>query len=179
MLVKWLLYAVLLVCSLAMLCLLLGFALWQLDWAWLAGQAYHLAGELMLAGFLLLFILGCGLCLRALYQDFALYWQRETRLSRRISMLKTRKHHHSQRRRLERQQIQYRQELQRQRLLMANDKKHSRLLYRAICQELRAHLSAERYQLLQADLKRYDRQADLQSMLALRERVLCQSSHAG
>lgn len=179
MLAKVILYAVLATASLAMLLLLMGFVCLQLGLAGLVGLLYGLAGKLILLAFGLLILLGCGSVLQAIYNELAAYGRREAAALRRLLMLQMLKENHSQRVQQEKKQLRYWQEFKRQRLLAANNKKHSRELYKAITAELQTAIAAERYKALQKQLKHYRNQAKPEAMLALREQVLCQSSNAG
>ncbi|MCQ8106306.1 hypothetical protein NP590_19535 [Methylomonas sp. SURF-2] len=173
------LYAVLWIASLAMILLVTGFVGWRLGWPGLAVFLYPLAGHIMLLAFSLLLLLGCGLFLRALYRELVVYFHGEAAAVRRLAMLRISRHHAVQRRPLERDQIQYLYELKRQRLLTADNKKHSRALFKAISAELRHSVEPDRFRTLQRHLKQHRSQVDPQAMLALRERVLCRSSSAG
>ena len=179
MLAKVILYAVLATASLAMLLLLTGFVCLQLGLAGLVGLLYGLAGKLMLLAFGLLMLLGCGSVLQAIYKELAAYGRREASALRRLLMLQMLKENHGQRVQQEKKQLRYWQEFKRQRMLVANNKKHSRELYKAITAELQTSIAAERYKALQKQLKHYRNQANPEAMLALREQVLCQSSNAG
>lgn len=176
---KVMLYAVLAVASLAMMLLLIGFVAVHVGLAVLMGLLYGLAGKLMLLAFGLLLLLGGGLILQAIYKDLAAYGRREASALRRLVTLQMRKHNLSQRIQQEKKQLRYWQEFNRQRLLAANNKKHSRELYKAISAELQKSIAADRYKALHKQLKRYRNQANPEAMLALREQVLCQSSNAG
>ena len=179
MFAKVILYAVLATASLAMLLLLMGFVCLQLGLAGLVGLLYGLAGKLMLLAFGLLMLLGCGSVLQAIYKELAAYGRREASALRRLLMLQMLKENHTQRVQQEKKQLRYWQEFKRQRMLAANNKKHSRELYKAITAELQTAIAAERYKALQKQLKHYRNQANPEAMLALRKQVLCQSSNAG
>ncbi len=163
----------------ALLLFLAGFAGWQFGLAWLAAGLYALAAKAILLAFLLMFLFQTGQMLQALYQGLSRYFRREAMAWRRVAMLQKRHHDARQRYALERSQAYYMAELKRQRLRSADDKKHSVALFKAIDAELKKHTTAESYKSMRKQLKQYCKQADLQAMLALRERVLCQSSIAG
>ena len=179
MLTKLILYAALTTASLAMLLLLIGFVCLHLGLAVLTGLIYGLAGKIMLLAFGLLLLLGCGLALQAIYKELAGYWRREASALRRILTLQMRKESNSQLIQQQKKQLRYWQEFKRQRLLAANNKKHSQDLYKAISAELQTSITAERYNVLQKQLKHYRNQANPDAMLALRAQVLCQASNVG
>ena len=176
---KVVLHSVLLGCGLAMLLLLAGFGCWQLGWVWLAGWSYTWAGNLLLLAFVTLLVLAGGLSLRAIYKELAAYFHREARAVRRVLMLQIRKHNARQRLLLEKRQLHYLSQLKRQRLLAANNKKHSRALFKAIAKELQVSVAPDSRKTLQKHLKQHYKQANPQAMLALRDQVLCRSSSAG
>lgn len=176
---KIVLYAVLLICSLSMLLLLGGFSCWRLGWVNWASWFYLLAGQIILAAFLLLLLLGCGLFVQALYVELAVYFRWDAVALRRVAMLRQLQHNAGQRLLLEKSQIHYLYELKRRRLLAADNKKHSRALFKAVSAELRQSVEPDSYKSLQKHLKQHRNQADPQAILALRERVLCRSSIAG
>ena len=179
MLTKLILYAVLATASLAMLLLLIGFVCLHLGLAVLTGLIYGLAGKIMLLAFGLLMLLGSGLVLQAIYKELAAYLRREASALRRVLTLQMRKESNNQLIQQEKKQLRYWQEFKRQRLLAANNKKHSQDLYNAISAELQKSITAERYKVLQKQLKHYRKQANPDAMLALRAQVLCQSSNVG
>jgi parvulin-like peptidyl-prolyl isomerase len=179
MFAKVILYAVLATASLAMLLLLIGFVCLHFGLVALMGLMYALAGKIMLLAFGLLLLLGGGLALQAIYKELAGYWRREASALRRILTLQMRKESNSQLIQQQKKQLRYWQEFKRQRMLAANNKKHSRELYKAITAELQTAIAAERYKALQKQLKHYRNQANPEAMLALREQVLCQTSNAG
>ena len=172
MVVKWLLYAVLLACSLAMLLLLAGFVSLRWGLAWLGSWIYLLAGHIILLAFFLLLIGSSGLLLRNVIQGLLRYFHREARAFRHLMALQILIFHTLQRQPLERRQLRYRYELKRQRIMANDDKKHSRALCKAIVAELKPSLEPERYRAVQKDLKQYRKQANLQAMLILRKQEL-------
>lgn len=163
----------------ALLLFLAGFAGWQFGLVWLAAGLYALASKAILLAFLLMLLLQTGLMLLALYRGLSQYFRREAMAWRRVAMLQKRHRDASQRFLLERSQAYYMAELKRQRLLSADDKKHSVELFKAIDAELKKHTTAVEYKSVRKELKQHRKQADLQAMLALREQVLCQSSIVG
>lgn len=176
---KIVLYAVLLSCSLAMLLLIAGFTSWQLGWFVWAGWFYPLAGKVLLSAFLLLLMLGCGLFMQALYAELAVYFRLDAMAFRRVATLLRQQHDARQRLLLEKSQIRYLYELKRQRLLAADNKKHSRALFKAVSAELRQSVEPDSFKSLQKHLRRHCKQANPQAMLALRDQVICRSSIAG
>lgn len=173
MITRIVLYGVLLACTLAMLLLLTGFAAWQLEAPWLSGKSYALAGSLMLLAFSCLLLLGGGLLLRTVYLGVADYFAGDARALRRVWMLHSHKRNAGQRMLLEKRQIHYWHQLKRQRMLTADDKKHSRALFKAINAELQESVAPERYKALRKHLKQHRKQVNPQAMLALRDQELC------
>ncbi len=176
---KGILYAVLLACSLAMLMFLAGFTGWQLGLFRLAEWCYGLAGKTMLLAFAVLLLLGCGLLLLAVVHGFSGYFHREQRILRHLSRLKAQHRHVGQRTMLEKSQQFYWSQFKRQRLLAANDKKHSLELFKAIEAELKKNLEPEVYKVLRRDLQRFYQQSNPQAMLSIRDQALCRTSGAG
>ncbi|MCQ8129592.1 hypothetical protein [Methylomonas rivi] len=176
---KIILYSVLWVCSLAMVLLVAGFIGWRFGRPELPACLYPLAGRIMLSAFLLLLLLGCGLFLQALYRELAVYFRWDAVALRRVAMLQRLQYDARQRVLLERTQIHYLYELKRQRLLAADNKKHSRALFEAVSAELRQSVEPDSFKSLQKHLKQYRSQVNPRAMLALRERALCRSSIAG
>jgi len=163
----------------AIMLFLTGFACWQLGMAWLATGFYTLAAKVTLLAFALLLLLLGGLMLQALYQGVALYFRRETIALRRVAMLQMRHHDAKQRFFLEKRQIYYLNQLKRQRLLVADDKKYSGELFKAINTELKHCMVSINYKAARKELKQYHKQANSQAMLELRKQVLCRSSIVG
>ena len=163
----------------AMLLFLGGFAGWQLGIAWLTTSLYTLAAKAILLAFALLLLLFVGLMLQTLYQELSLYFRREAIALRRVAMLQMREHEARLRFLLERRQIHYLNQLKRQRLLVADDKKHSGELFKAINSELKHYMAPTNYKAVHKELKQHHKQANSQAMLELRKQVLCQSSIAG
>ncbi|MCK9607311.1 MAG: hypothetical protein M0R33_12790 [Methylomonas sp.] len=176
---KIVLYAVLFTCSLAMLLLTVGFSCWQLGWFNWASWFYPLAGKIILSAFLLLLMLGCGLFIHALYVELAVYFRWDAVALRRVAMLRQLHSDARQRLLVEKSQIHYLYELKRQRLLIADNKKHSRALFKAVSAELQQSVEPDSFKSLQKHLKQHRNQANPQAILALRDQVLCRSSIAG
>jgi hypothetical protein len=179
MVTKIILYAVLATASLAMLLLLAGFGCLNWGLAGLTALIYGLAGKLMLSAFSLLLLLGCSLLLQSIHRELAGYWRRDVCALRRVLVLQMRHDNSCQRLQQKKKQLRYWQELKRHRLLAANNRKHSRDLYKALSAELRPAMAADRYKAFQKQLKHYRKQANPEAMLVLREQAICQSSSAG
>ncbi len=167
--------SVLLGCGLAMSMLLLGFSVWQLGFLWLAGWCYALAGNTLLLAFALLCFWVTGLMLQIIFHDMKCYFRQESRILRRLVMLQFYQHAAGQQLLLEKRQLHYLTQLKQQRLLAANNKKHSRLLFKAIKVELADSMTPSSYKAL----KQHQKQADPQAMLSLRNKLLCQASVTG
>lgn len=173
------LHGILLTFGSAILLLLAGFAGWQFGLVWLATGLYALAAKAILLAFALLLLLQVGLMLQAFYQWVSLYFRRETTALRRLATLQMRRRDARQRFMLERRQIYYLNHLKRQRLLAADDKKHSVELFKAINAELKHCVAPTYYKAVHKELKQHRKQANSRAMLALRKQVLCQASIAG
>lgn len=176
---KKILHAILLAFGGAMLLFIAGFAGWQLGLAWLAAGLYALAARILWLAFGALAVLQIVWVLLAVWRGVAQYFRREAMALRRVVMLQICRRDAGQRQLLEIRQMHYRSQLKRQRLLIANDKKHSGELFDAINGELRGATSPATYKALRKTLKQHYKRADAQAMLALRERVLCPTSSAG
>jgi len=179
MLVKWLLYAVLLACSLAMCLLLTGFISLQCGMIWLGSWLYLLAGRIILLAFCLLVTGSAGLMLQCALRQLARYFHVEARAFRQVVALQILRFHALQRQQAETRQIFYFYERKRQRLNTSDDKKNSRALCKAIKAELQTSLEPERYKTVQKQLKQYQKQANPQAMLVLREQELRQCLSVG
>lgn len=155
--------------------LLLGFSGWQLGFLWLAGWCYAWAGNLLLLAFILLFLWVFGLVLQTVLQDMKRYFRQESRVLRRLVMLQVYQHTVGQKLLLEKRQLHYLNQLKQQRILAANNKKHSRLLFKAIKAELADSMTPCSYKVL----KQHQKQADTQAMLSLRNKLLCRVSITG
>ena len=156
-----------------------GFAGWQFGVGWLATGLYALAANAILLAFSLLLLLQIGLIMQALYQGISIFFRKETMALRRVLLLQMRHHDAKLRFLLEKRQLCYLNELKRQRLLVADDKKQNDELYKAINAELKHNMAPMNYKTVRKELKQHYKQANLQAMLALRKQVLCRSSSAG
>lgn len=176
---KKILHAILLAFGGAMLLFIAGFAGWQLGLAWLATGLYALAARILWLAFGALAVLQSVWVLLAVWRGVAQYFRREAMALRRVVMLQICRRDAGQRQLIEIRQMHYRSQLKRQRLLIANDKKHRNELYHAIDDELRNMASPDAYKVLARELKHRRKRADIPGMLALREQTLCRSSIAG
>jgi len=163
----------------AMLLFLTGFVGWQFGLAWMVTGLYLLAAKATLLAFALLLLLLASLSLQAVYQGLSQYFGRETIALRRVTMLQMRHHDAGLRFLLERRQTQYLNQLKRQRLLIADDKKHSTELFKSINTELKHYMTPVNYKAVRKELKQHHKQANSEAMLALRKQVLCRSSIVG
>jgi hypothetical protein len=163
----------------AMLLLLVGFAGWQFGLVWLAAGLYAVAVKSLWIAFILLLLWQAGWSLNVLWQGLVRYFRREAMAMRRVARLQMHYRDVGQRLMSEKRQLHYHSQMKRQRILLADDKRHSGELYDAIDAELRDRVSPEAYRDLRKTLKKYHKRADARAMLALRRQVLCQSSVAG
>lgn len=166
------LYAALLGIGLALSLLLLGFGCWQLGVTWLAGWSYSLAENSLLLAFALLMLWLLSLLFQAIFSGIKTYFQPKSRLLRRLVMLQVNQHVVGQKLMLEKRQLHYLTQLKQQRLLAVNNKKHSRVLFKAIRAELQDVMTPGTHKAL----KQYHKQANPHGMLALRNKIVCQTS---
>jgi hypothetical protein len=174
---KRLIYSVMAIASAAMLLFVVGFVFWQLGITILAGFIYWLAGKIILAAFVLLVMLGFAALLRALWRDLRAYFNSEARALRRLLAVHSHASTSRQCLQAQAQQVRFWTRIRRQRLLLANNRRHLRGLFRAINAELYAskpRLPTDRYQALRKALRDYHKRADADAMLALREQLPCQ-----
>ena len=169
---QWLL----LVCATAMLLFLIGFILAHTALAFLAQWLFPLASRILLVAMSLLAVLAAWGVVIALAGEIGRYFSREARARRRVWSLYNRQA--AQRRRvvLESRQIQYKNHFQRQRLLVANNRKHLRVLFHEVNQELMAmktQLPSDRYRALHKALRRSHQRGDAHSLLSVRGELLC------
>lgn len=179
MAVKWLLYAVLLTCSLAMCFLLIGFFSLQMGMVWFGSWVYLLAGRIILLAFLVLSIGSSGLMVQTVCRELSRYFHGDARAFRQVTTLQLLSLHTQQRQQLERRQVQYLYELKRQQLVVNDDKRSSLALHKAIQAELLPSIAPERHKTVQKYLKQYRKQANPQAMLVLREQELRRCLSAG
>ncbi len=173
------LYGILSAASLSMLLLLAGFVCWQVEVFWLAGGLYHLAGKLLLFVFVCGYLLACCQVIWNVFQAVAGYFSREQRSLRRLLMLQGYRQNCAQTVKSEMRQQRYRFQFKRERLLAADDRKHSLILFKSIQAELKPCLTPAAYRVMLKDLRRFHRSANTQAMLALREQALCRDLVSG
>lgn len=176
---KNILHGILLTFGCAILLFLIGFAGWQLGVNWLAGGLYALAAKIICLAFALLLLLHTVWALQAFWQGLLHYFGGEAIALRKIAMLQICQRNARQRVLLEKRQLYYLNQIKRQRLLMADDKKQSNALFKVINAELRQYSTSLGYKALRKELKHHRKRANTQAMLALREQALCQSSNVG
>ncbi len=174
--VKALIYCVLLIASLAMLLLVAGFCLALLGLSVFTAGCYFLAAKALLLAMGLLLLLAVAGLLKSVWRELRAYFKREASLLRRLFALGYRQRNALQRTVQEQRQLQYFYQVQRQRLLKANNRRHTRELYSALERELhdeKARLSVENYQALHKTLRLSYKKADAAAMLALRQQIPC------
>lgn len=176
---KNILLGILLTFGCAILLFLAGFAGWRFGVIWLAGGLYALATKIICLAFVLLLLLHAVWMFQAVWQGVLHYFRGEAMALRRVAMLQICQRNARQRITLEKRQLHYLNQIKRQRLLMADDKKQSSDLFKVISAELQQYSTSRNYKILRKELKQHRKQADPQAMLALRERALCQASGAG
>ncbi len=167
------LYAVLGLFAGAMLLFVAGFILAHIGLSLVTALLYAIAPKLLLLAFAVMLLVLVVLSMRALTVGLVHYFRREARAMRQLLRLQIRRRDDGQRQWLEKRQIHYRSLLQRQKLRVANDKKHSRQLLKAITSELQGQLPRNVYKQVRRQLKQLHKQANPQGMLALRDQVLC------
>lgn len=166
----------LLICALAMLMFLAGFILAQTGMAFLAVLLFPIAGKVLLIAMSALVALAVLGIVISLFTEIKAYFAKEARGLRKIWSLQQR--HYAQRRHQvsEWRQIQYRNHFKRQRLLIANNRKHLQALFREVDNELVAakkQLPRARYKVLQKALRRSHKRGDAQSLLSVRGEIVC------
>ena len=166
----------LMVCAFAMLLFLFGFVLAQTGLVFLASALLPWASRILLLAMSLLVVLAvCGVFV-ALGREIVRYCSREARLRRQVWSLYNRQAAQRRRVLLEARQIQYKNHFKRQRLLIANNRKHLQVLFHEVNQELMAmktQLPSDRYKALHRALRRSHQRGDAQSLLSVRGELLC------
>ena len=159
-----------------MLLFVTGFLCFQLGLSSLTTLFYAVAAKIMLLAFGLMVLLGALAWVSGLHGELRSYFRREAIALRRVWSAQTLKLHLAQRMTLERRQLHYFNQFKRQRLLVANNKKHVRALYLAIyhdLQQVRKEMPDTRYQTLYKALRQHHKRADAEAMLALRQQIPC------
>lgn len=173
---KRLLYTVLLLASVAMLLLVVGFGFWKIGLGLIGGLLYTLAGKLMLLTFSLLIAIGVLSLLLAVWRELRRYFSREASALRKLLSVGLRAENARQFVAEQTRQLRYRSLRQRQAALRADDRQQLRSLYRAIDAELqtaKSRMPRQDYQQLRKLLRQSLRQADTAAMLTLREQLPC------
>jgi hypothetical protein len=175
-LAKCIFYSGLLLASLAMLLFVTGFASLQFDLTESMVLFYRLASNIMLLALVLLVLWGVVALCRSVGRDLRDYFNREAGALRRLLAFHTRRQDAEQRNILESRQLHYLSLFKRQRLLVADDRKHLRDLFNATNRELRAvraQLPTTTYRSLHKALRNHYKHADVRAMLAFREQLPC------
>jgi hypothetical protein len=170
------LYLILVIASLGMLLLVLGFIGFQFGWVDLTSRFYSLASKALLISFGLFFVFGVISLVCGLFDELRAYFRREAVALRRVWSLQAQKIHQAQQTTLQLRQLRYLQQLKHRRLQEADNKKQLHALYKSIYQELNAErlrFTSKRYQTLLKLLRQHHKQADAKAMLALREQIIC------
>ncbi len=173
---KRLLICVMVVASLAMLLLVIGFVFWKLGLGFVGGFLYWLAGKSLLLAFGLLVALAAMALLAAIWRELRGYFSTESRALRRVLCLRTRGLNARQNWLAQTRQLRFWAGLKRKTALQANNRRHLRSLFRAIDADLqgaKTQLSQFDYRRLRKALRQYHKQADIAAMLALREQLPC------
>ena len=166
----------LMLCGLAMLLFLAGFLFAQSGLVFLAVLLFPLASKILLASMSLLGLLAVLSVAGALCSEMRRYFGRDARGLRQVWSL-----HHKQlafRRRQvsEWRQVHYKNHFKRQRLLLADNRKHLQLLFQEVDKELSAkkkQLPRARYKALHKALRRSHKRGDAQSLLSVRGEIVC------
>ncbi|QWF71325.1 hypothetical protein KEF85_02190 [Methylomonas paludis] len=169
-----LVYSILAIATAAMLLFLSGFVCFKLGLSSLASSFNWLADLTMLLAFTLLLLLGVAALFAGIGRELRAYFCQEAVALRKVLATHSQKIQLAQRKIPETSQIRYFSRLKRQRLLLADNRRQMRTLYRSIDQELqmaKPRLSAQRYKDLHKALRQHHKQADAQAMLALREQI--------
>ena len=166
----------LIVCALAMLLFLAGFLFAQTGMAFLAVLLFPLASKILLAAMSLLAVIAILGVVLALFTEIRRYFGRDARGLRLVWFLHHKQLDFRRRQMSEWQQIRYKNHFKRQRLLMANNRKHLLALFQEVDNELSARkkqLPRARYKTLQKALRRSHKRGDAQSLLSVRGEIVC------
>lgn len=167
-------FSTLIIASGAMLLFVLGFLCWQLGLAMWAAVIYRLAGLGMLMAFSSLLLLGLLSLLIAIGRDLRGYSSVEARALRQLLSVYKRGNDQRQRMFAQAKQLRFWAHVKRRRLLARDDRRQLRSLFLAIDTDLkiaRQRLTREHYKDLRKALRNYRKQADVEGMLALREKL--------
>ncbi len=159
-----------------MLLFMVGYVCLHLGLGLLTTLFYAVASKIMLLAFALLLLLGGMTLLGAISRELGAYFCREAAALRRILALRTQREHVALRTKAEWCQLQYLNRLKRQRLLASNNRKHLRELFDSIQQELlmaKSELPVDNYKSLCKELRNHHKRANVEAMLALRQRIPC------
>lgn len=173
---KRLLWTIMLLASTAMLLLMAGWLLWKLGLGLVAGLLYAIAGKTMLLAFAGLLVIAVLYCLRQMACEIKRYFGAEARARRRLWSIRLREIDVKQYWAARVRQLRYRAAFKRRALMVADNRKQLRGLFRAIDADLRgakAQLPGHDYRQLRKALRQSHRQADAAAMLAIRERLPC------
>lgn len=165
-----------LICSLAMLMFLVGFVLYQLGLGWVAALIFPLASRILLLAMGLLAVLAAAGVLKLLAGELKRYFSADAVALRQLLRLRIKSCDLKQQAAMEWRQLQYRNRFKRQRIMVANNRKHLRELFHAVNQELltmKSQLPNARYQALHKALRRSHKQGDAQAILSVRGELSC------
>lgn len=166
----------LLIASLAMLLFVAGFVCFQFGLALVTGLLYFLASKILLLALVLLALLGLIALIKVVCREISDYFNRESAAFRRVLSLQIYRQDAERRKVSEWRQLDYLNKINRQRLLIADNRKQLRELSDSISTELRAareQLPAATYNDLRKALRKCHKRADAAAMLLLRQQIPC------
>jgi len=166
----------LLLCALAMLLFLAGFVFAQTGMVFLAVLLFPLASKILLVSLSALGLLAVLAVLWACWSEMRRYFGRDARGLRHVWSLYHKQRAFSRRQLSEWRQIHYKNHFKRQRLLVANNRKHLQTLFDEIDKELSAkkhQLPRAHYKALHKALRRSHQRGDAQSLLSVRGEIVC------
>lgn len=164
------------VCALAMVLFLAGFLFAQTGMVFLAVLLFPLASKILLAAMSSLAVLAVLGVVLALFAEIRRYFGQDARGLRQVWSLHHKQLDFRRRQMSEWRQIRYKNHFKRQRLLMANNRKHLQALFQEVDNELSARkkqLPRTRYKALQKALRRSHKRGDAQSLLSVRGEIVC------
>lgn len=158
-----------------MLLFLVGFLFAQTGMVFLAVLLFPLASKILLAAMSFLAVLAVLGVVLALFREIRRYFGRDARGLRQVWSLHHRQIAFRRRQVSEWRQIHYKNHFKRQRLLMANNRKHLQALFHEVDKELSAkkkQLPRARYKALHKALRRSHKRGDAQSLLSVRGEIV-------
>lgn len=162
----------LMVCALALF--FAGLVLQKLALEDLAELIATLGADILLAGFALLIAIGIAYVLRITVSDMVRFFSAKAVVRRKVLFVQDKRREMQQRRLSELMQLNYFDVMQRARLLRVNDRKHVRLLAKAVNRQLdaaRANMPQPLYKDMKKTIQAYRRRLDADALLSLQKQI--------